>query len=191
MTFNEKQKLLRDWTPDFADIENDLNELSSIEAKKNTKFFDALAIAVDKFGASRYPRKALLVISDGQDNGSDHRLKDIKEKLKGSDITVYCVTPVLPQDAGNPLGMSGQSNLDSLVQLTGGKSFYPLPNELNEVVFRIAEELDYQYVLEIEPSSQDAKWHDLDVRLTAPDEMKKVGKLIVRTRKGYFTGQAK
>jgi Ca-activated chloride channel family protein len=191
MAFNEKQRLVSDWTPDYSVVEKKLDELDAIEPKGNTKFFDAVSLAVDKVNTAQNTRKALLIISDGQDNGSDHRLSEIKDKLKRSNITVYCVSPALPADVGNPLGMMGQLNLDSLIQLTGGKSFYPFPNELNQVIFRIAEELDYQYILEIDPSTQDGKWREIDVRLTVPDEMKKIGRLTVRSRKGYFAEKTK
>jgi Ca-activated chloride channel homolog len=189
MAFNDSQQYLTDWTDDLASVKSEVNSLATISPKKKTKFFDALSSALDRFGASRYPRKVLLVISDGEDNRSELTFAWLKERFKRSDVMVYVVAP--PRSGDLIMGFSGQAFLDNLVELTGGKSFYPALNELNQVLFRIAEELDYQYLITIDKSALDEKWHDLDIQVTMPAEMKKLGKPTIRARRGYYASQLK
>jgi len=185
MTFNESSVVLQDWSSDVSSLKKEFSSLTSITPKKNTKFFDAISFALSKFEAAKYRRKVLLVISDGADNRSKISLLELKKDLKRSDVCVYIVSPLISGQNRWDVLFFGD-NIDTLVNITGGRSFFPYPNDVNEVFFSIAEELDHQYLIKIDQNVADGKWHDLKIKVRVRPEMKKLGDLKVRGRTGYF-----
>ncbi len=80
----------------------------------------------------------------------------------------------------------GQSFLDELSGITGGKSFYPNTNvEMDEIFERIALELRHQYSVGYTPKDfePNGKWRKVKVKVKPP---RGLPRLIVRSREGYF-----
>ena len=62
-----------------------------IRTQGQTALYDAVIAAPDHLADSSLPKKVLIVVSDGGDNASNHKLADVLEAVKRSDTVVYSV----------------------------------------------------------------------------------------------------
>jgi Ca-activated chloride channel homolog len=184
--FNHRANLLAE----FCDGEGLQRRLNMIAAQGETALYDAVNLGVEKVRQGRHRKRALLVISDGQDNASRYTLDQLRQRLKESDVQLYCVgvgRPVLSEKAEQRQEMRGQMILDEIARLTGGRAFFVnSASELEETTTRVALELRRQYSLGYTPTNQrrDGKWRKIRVRVSRPTWMPE---LVVRTRDGYYT----
>ncbi|MBI4851947.1 MAG: VWA domain-containing protein [Acidobacteria bacterium] len=183
VTFNNNAKLAHDFTGDSRNI---MGSLSLVDPKGQTALYDAAYIGVEKVRTGRHTRKALLLISDGQDNNSRYSLKELRQLLKESDVQLYAIG-ITNVFSGRDLDIEGQVILEELTRLTGGRAFFPNNDaELTEVITRIGLELRHQYSIGYEPTNTktDKRWHKIQVKIKAPKGMPS---LSIRTREGYFS----
>lgn len=183
IAFNTRAQLLLDRTRDGNAV---LDKLSLVQPKNNTALYDAVYLGTERVTRGAHQKKALLIISDGQDNSSRYNFGEVRRLLKESDVTIYSVGILGGGDAGSMLGMQGQSFLDELSGVTGGKSFYPSTNvEMDELFERIALELRHQYSVGYTPKdfAPDGKWRKIKVRVKPP---RGLPRLTVRSREGYY-----
>src|SRR5688572_2611186 len=187
IAFNSRAQLLMDRTRDGEAV---LNKLTLVEPKNNTALYDACYLGVERVTRGAHQKKAILIISDGQDNSSRYNFKEVRRLLKESDVTIYSVGIMDGRDAGSMEGMQGQAFLDELSSVTGGKSFYPSTNvEMDEIFERIALELRHQYSIGYTPKNfqPDGKWRKVKVKVKPPRGMPR---LTVRGREGYYATPA-
>jgi Ca-activated chloride channel family protein len=183
IAFNNRAQLLLDRTRDADAV---LQKLTLVEPKNNTALYDACYLGVERVTRGTRQKKALLIISDGQDNNSRYNFGEVRRLMKESDVTVYAVGIIDGRDAGSPEGMQGQAFLDELASVTGGKSFYPQTDvELDEIFERIALELRHQYSIGYTPKefAPDGKWHKVKTKVKPP---RGLPRLTVRGREGYY-----
>lgn len=181
--FNSRAQLLVDNTRDGDEV---VNKLTFVEPKSNTALYDATYLGVQKVTRGAHKKKAILLISDGQDNQSRYTFSEVRRLLKESDVVVYAIGILDGTDAGSAMGMSGQAYLDELANISGGKAFFPSSGlEMDEIFERVALELRHQYSIGYRPSNfvNNGKWRKLKVKVTPPRGMPR---LFVRTREGYF-----
>src|ERR1700733_792730 len=129
-------------------------------------------------------RKAIIVLSDGMDTGSDIRLNDVIEMAQSAGTVVYSIKYASPMRFLSISGAIAQAvsrGLERLSRETGGLT-YPNPgHRTSEVFSKIEADLRNMYVLGFAPpaDARDGKFHALEVTTTRPD-------LMVRTRAGYW-----
>jgi len=187
IAFNNRAQLLLDRTRDGDAV---LQKLTLVEPKRNTALYDAVYLGVDRVSRGSHQKRALLIISDGQDNASRYNFGEVRRIMKESDIVTYAVGILDSHDFGNQLGMQGQAFLDELTSVTGGKSFYPTTDvELDEIFERIALELRHQYSIGYTPKDfqPDGKWRKIKVKVKPP---RGLPRLNVRSRDGYYATPA-
>jgi Ca-activated chloride channel family protein len=183
IAFNNRAQLLLDRTRDGEAV---LQKLQLVEPKRNTALYDAVYLGVERVTHGAHQKRALLIISDGQDNSSRYNFNEVRRAMKESDIVTYAVGIMDSHDIGNPLGMQGEAFLDELTSVTGGKSFYPTTDvELDEIFERIALELRHQYSIGYIPKDfqPDGKWRRVKVKVKPP---RGLPRLTVRSRDGYY-----
>ncbi|NNF00371.1 MAG: VWA domain-containing protein [Pyrinomonadaceae bacterium] len=183
IAFNKRAQLLMDRTRDGEAV---LNKLTLVKPKHNTALYDACYLGVERVTRGTHQKKALLIISDGQDNSSRYSYKEVRRLMKESDVVIYSVGIMDGRDAGSMIGIQGQAFLDELSSVTGGKSFYPnTAVEMDEIFERIALELRHQYSIGFTPPNfkPDGKWHKVKVKVKPP---RGLPRLTVRNRKGYY-----
>lgn len=183
IAFNSRAQLLLDRTRDGDSV---LQKLTLVQPKSNTALYDACYLGVERVTTGTRQKKAILIISDGQDNSSRYNFNEVRRLLKESDVTVYAVGITGGKDAGGTLDMQGQAFLDELASVTGGKSFYPQADvEMDEIFTRIALELRHQYSIGFTPKdfTPDGKWHKTKVKVNPP---RGLPRLTVRGREGYY-----
>jgi Ca-activated chloride channel homolog len=186
IAFNSRAQLLLDKTRDGNSV---LNKLTFVETKSQTALYDACYLGVEKVQRGQHPKRALLLISDGQDNNSRYTFKELQKLLKESDVTLYAIGILSGSDAGSSLGMEGQGILDELAGVSGGKAFFPRSAaEMDDIFEQIALELRHQYSIGYKPESfvNDGKWHRVKISVKPP---KGLPRLFVRAKEGYYATQ--
>ena len=183
IAFNSRAQLLMDRTRDGEAV---IRKLTLVQPSKNTALYDAVYLGIERVTRGAHQKKALLVISDGQDNSSRYNFNEVRRLMKESDVVTYGVGILDRGDAASPVGMQGQAFLDELASVTGGKSFYPTTDiEMDEIFERIALELRHQYSVGYTPPDfePDGKWRKVRVRVKPP---RGLPRLTVRSREGYY-----
>lgn len=181
--FNSRAQLLLDRTRNSEAI---LDKLTFVQTKGQTALYDACYLGVEKVTRGNHQKRAILLISDGQDNNSRYTFGELRRLLKESDVLIYGIGILGGSDAGSSLGMGGQAILDELASVSGGKAFFPNTSaEMNEIFERIALELRHQYSIGYRPSNfiGDGKWHRVKVKITPP---RGLPRLFVRSKEGYY-----
>lgn len=183
IAFNSRAQLLLDKTRDGNSV---LDKLTFVNTRNNTALYDACYLGVEKVQRGTHPKRALLLISDGQDNNSRYTFNELRRLLKESDVVLYGIGILSGSDAGSALGMEGQGILDELANVSGGKAFFPRSAaEMDDIFEQIALELRHQYSIGYKPSNftNDGKWRKVKVKVTPP---RGLPRLFVRSKEGYY-----
>lgn len=183
ITFADSPQLAADFTNQPDDIEN--NFLLT-QAKGRTSLLDAIYMGLRKMHDARYPRRALLILSDGGDNHSRYSERDVKSAVKEADVLFYSVG-TFDRYVNTEEEMLGPELLRSVTEVTGGKA-YTITNiaDLPAVTRAIGVQLRHQYVLSYRPGAkpQKGKWYKISVRLRLPKSLHAF--LRVNARTGYY-----
>jgi VWFA-related protein len=181
VNFNEKVSFALPDNIAFTDQVAQLEvALSRSVPAGETALYDAVAGALAHLKKGTRDKKVLIVISDGGDNASKHKLAETLALAGQPDVIIYTIGIFDDQDADrNP------AVLKRLAQDTGGEAF--LPGSLKEIVpicERIAHDIRNQYTLAYVPTNRnrDGSYRAIQVKASAPGR----GRLLVRTRTGYF-----
>jgi VWFA-related protein len=183
VNFGQNPYLDQDFTSDVNLLQAALHQVSS---RGSTALYDAVvASAVHLQNNLRLEKRVLLVITDGQDNMSRETLQEALRKLQPhKGLTFYAVG--LTDDG---LSRSGHDALQNLATTTGGVAFFPQSlDEVNEITRTVAQDIRSQYTLAFKPADGKAKldYQGLRVEARAPG----LGRLIVRTRTGYYPSES-
>jgi len=176
ITFNQKTKLVRDFSQQVSTLQNDI---VFQKPGGNTSLYDAVYMGLSYVMEGTNEKKALILITDGQDNSSRYSSREVREFAKESSVQIYSIGQL------GELGY-GMSIIRDLVNITGGRAFFPNNfNELDYYIDLIHAELRNQYVLGYRPTNQnhDGKWRRIKVQLEAP---RGLPDLKVRAREGYY-----
>ncbi len=183
IAFNNRAQLLMDRTRDGEAM---LRQLALAQPKNNTALYDAVYLGVERVIRGTHNKRAILIISDGQDNASRYNFGEVRRLLKESDVVTYAVGILDRGDSSSSYGMQGQAFLDEISSVTGGKSFYPQTDiEMDEIFERIALELRNQYSIGYTPKDfePDGKWRKVKTKVNRP---RGLPRLTVRAREGYY-----
>lgn len=183
IAFNSRAQLLLDRTRDGEAV---LQKLTLVQPKNNTALYDAVYLGIERVTRGAHQKRALLIISDGQDNASRYNFGEVRRLMKEADVVTYSVGIMSRGDTMSGPGMQGQSFLDEISSVTGGKSFYPDTDvEMDEIFERIALELRHQYSIGYTPKdfAPDGKWRRVKVKVNPP---RGLPRLTVRGREGYY-----
>ncbi len=167
VTFDDKVLLIQDVTRDREKL---AEAIESTEAVGSTVLYDALHASYRKLRAIP-GRKAIVLLSDGMDEGSQLSRDRVIEEVKSSNVVLYAVG----------IGSAEKKLLRELAEVTGGRAYFAdKVSELAGIYQQIALELKSQYVLTYETSNTvwDGRWIEVRVEATSPD-------LRVRSRTGF------
>jgi Ca-activated chloride channel homolog len=179
ISFNQKATVLKEFTQDVDAI---LSEGSLGKAQGRTAIWDAVYRGLDMMKQAKNDKKALILITDGEDNSSRYSPGEVREFAKESDAKIYAIGE--PGDLGY-----GPAEIAEIVRLTGGRAFFPDSlNDLDYYVALIHSELRNQYVLSYIPTrtEHDGRWRRIQVKL---DLIMGMPKLIVRSKEGYYSAK--
>jgi Ca-activated chloride channel homolog len=182
ITFSDEPEEVSDFTSSVDEIQN---KLVFAVPRKRTALLDAIYMGVSKMRHAKYPKKALLIISDGGDNHSRYTENEIRSVVKEADVMVYAIG-IYDRYASAMEERLGPQLLSDITELSGGRAFtIDNPNDLADVATKIGIELRNQYVLGYRPKQvvRDGKWRKIKVKLLPP---KGLPPLRVYARTGYY-----
>jgi Ca-activated chloride channel homolog len=182
IAFADKPEEVSDFTQSIDDLQG---KLVFTVPKGRTALLDAIYLGVSKMRQAKYPKKALLIISDGGDNHSRYTEGEIKNLVKEADVMIYSIG-IYDHYFQTEEERLGPALLSDISDLSGGRSFtIDNPNDLADVATKIGIELRNQYVLGYRPKNpgHDGKWHKIKVKLLPP---KGLPPLHVYARTGYY-----
>jgi Ca-activated chloride channel homolog len=182
ITFADKPEEISDFTSSVDDIQG---KLVYTIPKGRTALLDAIYLGISKMRQAKYPKKALLIISDGGDNHSRYTEGEIRSVVKEADVLIYAIG-IYDHYFPTEEERLGPALLSEVTELTGGRAFtIDNPNDLADVSTKIGIELRNQYVLGYRPKNpaRDGKWRKIKVKLIPP---KGLPPLRVYAKTGYY-----
>ena len=187
VTFANRPEVVADFTTDVTKLQS---KLLLTPAKGMTAMYDSVYVGLEKLKEGTNPKKALLLITDGEDNRSRYTFQNVKDFVKEQDVQIYGIGIVDEWNSQLSAGHTGRAMIEELADLTGGRAFFPdSVYELEDICTKIAVELKNQYVLGFHSANgaKDGKWRKLRVRVNPP---KGIEHLNVRAKSGYYAAMA-
>ena len=173
-------------TQDFTGSTEKLaNGVRMLRPGGGTAMYDAIYGAcrdkLEKKNAEGGVRRAIILLSDGEDNQSRVTRDDAIEEAERAEVIVYTIST-------NVSGTKtrGDKILETIANATGGRAFFPFKiEEVADAFSQIQEELRSQYAISYKPADfiADGKYRTIDIEAVNK-------KFKVRSRKGYFAPRA-
>ena len=176
--FNKESRLTQDFTDKVPLLAAGVQRLSN---GGGTALYDAIYKACKEKllrEHSEHPiRKAIVILSDGEDNQSEYTRAQAIEMAERAEVLIYAIST---DDSG--LILRGDKVLEDLASATGGRTFFPYKmKDITHSFAAIEEELRSQYAVSYKPTDFDADGRYRSIQITA---LKK--DLQVRARRGYY-----
>jgi Ca-activated chloride channel homolog len=180
INFNERA---RRGLPDIVPFSDNLDMLRAALwngiPEGRTALYDALEMALHQLDMGRRDKKTLVLISDGGDNISQHKLPDVMHDVLTSLATIYTIGIFDDDDPDKNPGV-----LNQLAHVSGGSAYFPKAlDEIAPVCKQIAKDIRTRYTIGYIPSSDNGK-PERHVKVIASAANR--AKLIVRTRTSYI-----
>jgi VWFA-related protein len=159
--------------------------LSNFDSKGTTALYDAVAVSADELANhGKFPKQVLLVISDGADNASRIGLEQAIRRVQNlGGPVVYTIGLLFDNEKVE--SERSRIALEKLSQETGGIAYFPRSlQDVDSIAEEVARDIRDQYTIGYRSSKSASLggYRVVRVEASAP----KHGKLIVRTRKGYY-----
>jgi VWFA-related protein len=181
MSFNSHNQIAQDFTDNVSLLKTGIHRLHN---GGGTALYDAVYRACkEKLLKDRndHPmRKAIIIVSDGEDNQSDVSKAQAIEMAQRAEVIIYAIST---DDSG--LVMRGDRVLEQLAEATGGRAFFPFKmKDITRSFAAIEDELRSQYIVSYKPADfdSDGRYRSIEISSLKKD-------LQVRARKGYFAPQ--
>jgi VWFA-related protein len=183
VNFNDEQYLDQDFTNNLLKMKE---ALEKIDARGGTALYDAVVASADHLKQARLEKKVLFVVTDGEDNASSETLEQaVKQLSQENGPSVYAIG--ILGDEEHP--KRAKRALEVITQRTGGIAFFPKTlDEVDAISRTIASDIRNQYAIGYKPTNPRASGGFRQIRVDA--KAKGHGKLIVRTKSGYYAGSA-
>jgi Ca-activated chloride channel family protein len=177
VAFSDRAHLVQDYTSSSSEI---LNRVLHTDPRGATSLYDAVYLGIEKARQGHRAKKALLIISDGEENNSRYSGGELGRLLRESDVQVYAV--------GISDTYVGAGTLKHLTGMSGGRAFFPAEDRLVDIYSRISLMLRHQYLIGFYPTGGDVgpRQHKLRLKLNVP---KGLGHLSLSYKDGYKSFQ--
>jgi Ca-activated chloride channel family protein len=179
VSFDSSTELVADLTDDQEKLDA---AIKSLRPGGGTSLYDAIFYACrdklqldqprDKF------RRAMVIVSDGEDNQSRVTRDQALEMAQKADVVIYAISTNISHVEGD-----GDKVLRYMTEETGGQAFFPFKvQDLSQSFENIGNELRHQYNIfyRPEPLDKDGLYHPVNVRIKGRKD------LVIRARKGYY-----
>lgn len=197
LTVSTEPGAITGFTTDTARLEE---SISFAQPGGQTALIDTIYLGLNRMRGAEWPRRALLILSDGKDNHSRYSQSELMRMALEADVQIYSVivdtgpdfvsthsVPYRPNMAAKPWDRAaehqGPEMLEKLSDQTGGLHFQAVTSaETKEVVIKVARALRNEYLIGYHPpdSGTSERWHRIRVKLNAKD-------IHVHARKGYYS----
>jgi VWFA-related protein len=179
MNFADEPHLDVPFTTSIAQLEAGIGRTDAIGG---TAMLDAVDAAADYLTAhATRDRRALLIVTDGQDNTSVTPMVRIRRKIERTEVVIFAVG--LLTDESAPHAARARHELEECAEMTGGRAFFPERlDEISATVLNVAHQLRSQYTIAYAPQNPvlDGSYRKIQVIARGSE------RLTVRTRAGYL-----
>jgi VWFA-related protein len=205
ISFDVNVDLLQDYTNDASELRHAMNRakinsggaggglpglgggpLPTSNNPRGTLLFDAVYLASNEKLAREVGRKAMILLTDGEDQGSQTRNRQAIEAAQKADSIVYVIM-IADRGFYGGFGYSGDKEMKKMAEETGGRVINAgnKPEKLKEAFDQIANELRSQYNVGYTPTNpaRDGSFRKVEVRVKSG--------LKVQARQGYYAPDAK
>lgn len=190
VNFKNKAYLTEEFTYNTSEV---LEALSELDANEGTALLDAIFLAADyAHKEAKNRRKALVVVSDGDERDSFYKSPQLLDWLREQDVQLYIIGfPDALNDTKGifPISVRGKAVklMTELAEESGGRAFFPTCLfDVNSLTQEIGQDIHSQYTIGYFSSNekQDGSWRRVQVKLAEKDKTLK--NFAVRSRTGYF-----
>jgi Ca-activated chloride channel family protein len=181
LAFDEQWDLTQDFTGDLDKLRNGLK---GIQAGGGTALWDAIYYAcrekLMKEPARNAVRRAIILVSDGDDNASRVYREEAIDMAQRAEVIIYTISTTLMNSH-----TKGDDDLRRLAEATGGRAFFPSKlDDVSAAFADIQEELRSQYSVSYRAQNLVANGQFRPIQIMADKKFK------VRAKKGYYVPQA-
>jgi Ca-activated chloride channel family protein len=187
VTFDDEVKLRQDFTRNLDFLERAIDAVKT--PGTHTALFDAVwQFCDEKMRGVPSPRRALVIITDGDDTYSRARIEDAISMAQRTDTIIFAISTkggftgsAVPGVEAGTVKDSGDKELLKMAEETGGRAFYTGDMLALERAFKkIGEELRSQYLLTYRPEPPfDGRYRRIDVKVATGDKYR------INAKKGY------
>lgn len=186
VNFNDDYYLDQDYTDSIPKLKE---ALERYETRGGTALYDAVLASTDHLmkAPDKNEKKVLFVVTDGEDDASLNTLEQTVRKVQQENGPTIYTIGILDEEGSHK--RRAQRALRELAEATGGVAFFPSSlDEVNRITQQIAHDIRNQYTISYKPSTPQSKGGYRTVKVEA--KARGFGKLMVRTRSGYYAGQS-
>ncbi len=192
VNFDDSAYLEQDFTGSIGDL---IDALDNLDARGETALYDAIYLSSEHVKHGKKDKKAILLITDGEDNTSKYGINKVIEALRQSKVTLYAIGLLEENDQRGglfkkPPSKKAKEDLEKFAEITGGQAYFPKNlDEVEELVKHIAHDIRNHYTITYTPKNlnMDGSYREVSVKLTPP---KNAGKITWRTKQGYYATPA-
>src|SRR3954462_10106078 len=182
VNFSDEAIIDTDFTNDIAKMQEGLQQ---VDSRGGTALYDAVVASSDYMAKkARKEKKVLLVVTDGEDNASTDTLEQAVRRVQDDNGPVVYAIGIL----GGEREKRAKRALEQLALHTGGVSFFPKDlGEVDQIARAVARDIRNQYSIYYRPTKPQDQggFRQVKVDVHAPG----YGRLLVRTRSGYYANQ--
>jgi VWFA-related protein len=182
VSFDSSAELVSDLTDSTEQL---AKAIHSLRPGGGTALYDAIYFACKEKLMRDQPmykyRRAIVILSDGEDNESRYSRDQALEMAQRADTVLYTISTNITH-----IETDGDKVMRYFASETGGASFFPFQaSDLNQSFENIANELRHQYNLfyRPEPLKNDGLYHHVQIKV------KQRRDLVIRARKGYYASR--
>lgn len=182
VNFSDEAFIDQEFTSDLNKLRDGLGH---IESRGGTALYDAVVASADKLVAdAKRPKQVLILITDGEDNASTLNLEQtIRRVQQLSGPVIYTIGLLFGDEMSRAEVRHARRALEMLSTETGGIAFFPKSIEqIDQIAAEVARDIRNQYTLGYHSTKPYTEPGFRRVEVKAEGK----GKLIVRTRTGYF-----
>src|SRR5690349_7085929 len=143
---------------------------------------DAIRMSIDHLKEKAHKdKKALVVVTDGNDNSSVISLENLVKAAQQSEVLVYGIGLLGEEERRE--AQRAQRALKALAEATGGEAFFPKDvADVDKIAHQVARDIRNQYTIEYSPSNtaMDGTFRKIEIKVNTPGNYK------VRARSGYY-----
>jgi Ca-activated chloride channel family protein len=181
VSFDSEATLRTDLTNDKLEL---LRQVQRLKVGGGTALYDAIFYAAREKLMKDQPRdkyrRALILLTDGEDTLSEYSKEQALEMAHKADTIIYAISTNRTH-----LEREGDKVLKYFAEETGGLAFFPdTEDQLLQAFANIENELRHQYNILYRPEElvADGKYHEIDIRVKTIG----AGQTVVRARQGYY-----
>jgi Ca-activated chloride channel homolog len=153
-----------------------LSRLQDLKPFGETALYDGVLAGFDVLKQVPQRHKALVLISDGEDNSSRFGLAEVEKGALASRTTIYSIGILLKDwcKDGDQNACVGQETVSRLAKVSGGLAFFPDSRKLSSVLQEISTDVSSQYSLSYYPPDKKSGWRQVHVALAETEQRPKL-----------------